>query len=150
MLEAEQKKSELELQEKERERQAMLEEKEKNRELKLERLKFESEQRKMEFEDRKMQIELESLRLEQGADRSAGEGGEANQPGGARVISEEIRSPDLPRFVDGKDDLDSYLLRFERYATVANWPQTKWANQLSVLLGGKALDVYSKLSQGML
>ena len=64
-----------------------------------------------------------------------------------RVDFGGIRSPDLPHFVDGKDDLDSYLLRFERYATVANWPQTNWATQLSALLSGKALGVYSRLSQ---
>ena len=57
------------------------------------------------------------------------------------------RSPELPHFVDGKDDLDSYLLRFETYSTVANWLQTNWATQLSALLSGKALDVYSRPSQ---
>ena len=58
-----------------------------------------------------MQIELERLRLEREADRDAGEGEEANQAG-ARVSL----LVDLPHFVDGKDDLGSYLLRFERYA----------------------------------
>ena len=144
---SEQKKLELEFQEKEKERQAMLEEKERNRELEFERLKFESEQRKMEFKERKMQMELERLRLEREADRSAGEGGEPNQAGGARVVFGGTRSSDLPHFVDGKDDLDSYLLRFEKYATVANWPQTNWATQLSALLGRTALDVYCRLSQ---
>ena len=28
---------------------------------------------------------------------------------------------ELPAFVNGRDDLDNYLLRFERYATVAGW-----------------------------
>ena len=87
------------------------------------------------------------LRLEREADRSAGEEREANQARGVRIAFVEIRSPDLPHFLDGKDDLDSYLLRFERYSTVANWPQTNWATQFSALLGGKALDVYSRLSQ---
>ena len=118
-------------------------EKEKERELELERLKFESKQREMEFEERKMQMELERLRLEREADRSAGE---ANQAGGVRAFG-GVKSLDLPHFVDGKDDLDSYLLRFERYATVANWPQTNWATQLSALLRGEALGVYSRLSQ---
>ena len=52
----------------------------------------------------------------------------------------------LPGFVDGKDNLDSYLLRFERYATVAGWEQSDWATRLSPLLSGRALDVYSGLS----
>ena len=146
MLEEKEKERQAMLEEKERERQAMLEEKEKNRELELERLKFESKQREMEFEERKMQMELERLRLEREANRSAGEGGEANQAGGVRAFG-GVKSLDLPHFVDGKDDLDSYLLRFERYATVANWPQTNWATQLSALLRGEALGVYSRLSQ---
>ena len=101
----------------------------------------------MEFEERKMQMKLDRLRLERESDRSAAEGLEANQAGVTCVVFRGTRSPDLSHFVDGKDDLDSYLLRFERYATVANWPQANWATQLSALLGGKALDVYSRLSQ---
>ena len=45
-----------------------------------------------------------------------------------------------------KDNLDSYLLRFERYATVAGWEQASWATRLSPLLSGRALDVYSGMS----
>ena len=86
-------------------------------------------------------MELKRLRLEREADRAAGEGGETNQAGGARVVFGGTRSPDLPHFVDGKDNLDSYLLHFERCATAANWPQTNWATQLSTLLGGIALNV---------
>ena len=33
----------------------------------------------------------------------------------------KTKAPVLPGFVDGEDNLDSYLLRFERYATVAGW-----------------------------
>ena len=52
----------------------------------------------------------------------------------------------LPGFVDGKDNLDSCLLRFVRYATVAGWERSDWATRLSPLLSGRALDVYSGLS----
>ena len=57
------------------------------------------------------------------------------------------RSPKLPGFLNGKDDLDNYLLRFERYATVALWEKDSWATQLSPLLSGLVLEVYSRLSQ---
>ena len=57
------------------------------------------------------------------------------------------RSPELPAFVDSRDYLDIYLLRFERYATVAGWEKEAWATQLSPLLLGSALKVYSRLSQ---
>ena len=54
--------------------------------------------------------------------------------------------PKLPAFIDGTDDLDSYIQRFERFARVNNWNREDWAVSLSVLLTGKALDVYSRLS----
>ena len=38
--------------------------------------------------------------------------------------------------------MDSYLLRFERYATAQKWEPDTWATGLSALLQGKALDVY--------
>ena len=55
------------------------------------------------------------------------------------------KTPGLPGFVDGKDNLDNYLLRFERYATIAGWQRDTLAVRLSPLLTGKALDVYSGL-----
>ena len=56
------------------------------------------------------------------------------------------KSPKLPSFVDGKDDLHSYLQRFERFARVNNWSEEDWAVSLSAPLTGRALDVYSRLS----
>ena len=56
-----------------------------------------------------------------------------------------IRSPKLPAFVCGKDNLDVYLHRFERYAKAQSWPKHVWATNLSALLTGKALDTYSRL-----
>ena len=63
-----------------------------------------------------MQLELESLRVEQETGRSGEEREESNQAEGSR-------SPDMPHFVNGKDNIHTYLIQFERYATVANWPQ---------------------------
>ena len=53
--------------------------------------------------------------------------------------------PKLPVFQDDKDDLDSYLNRFERYAESQSWPKQNWAINLSALLTGKALSVYSRI-----
>ena len=52
----------------------------------------------------------------------------------------------LPGFADEKDNLGSYLLCFERYATVAGWERSDYATRISPLLSGRALDVYSGLS----
>ena len=35
--------------------------------------------------------------------------------------NKDDKSPKLPSFIDEKDELDSYLLRFERYAENASW-----------------------------
>jgi len=56
------------------------------------------------------------------------------------------KSPRLPAFVDGYE-LDNYLLRFERYANVSKWEKAEWATTLSTLLTGRALEVYSRLSE---
>ena len=46
----------------------------------------------------------------------------------------------------GKDELDSYLLRFELYAESASWEKDTWAIKLSALLTGRAMDVYTRMS----
>ena len=56
------------------------------------------------------------------------------------------RDPKLPYFEESKDKMDSYLLRFEKYATANKWDKNVWAAYLSALLKGRALDVYDRLS----
>ena len=64
------------------------------------------------------------------------------------VLREDrAKAPRLPSFVDGKDDLDAYLQIFERFAATAKWEKTGWASKLSALLSGRALEVYSRLSE---
>ena len=55
----------------------------------------------------------------------------------------KAKAPKIPAFNEGKDEMDSYLLRFERYATAQKWKPDTWATGLSALLQGKALDVYA-------
>ena len=122
------------------------------REAEERRAEREAEERKLlakrEAEERKAVMELERLKLELEAKRLE----TAARP---TDIAEEVvrrsariaQSPELPAFVDGRDDLDNYLLRFERYATVAGWEKEAWATQLSPLLSSRALEVYSSLSQ---
>ena len=56
------------------------------------------------------------------------------------------RDPKLPYFEESKDKMDSYLSRFEKYATANEWDKNVWAAYLSALLKGRALDVYDRLS----
>ena len=51
-----------------------------------------------------------------------------------------------PGYVDGKGNLDNYLLRLKRHATIAGWQRDSSAVRLSTLLIDKALDVYFGLS----
>ena len=55
----------------------------------------------------------------------------------------KAKAPKIPAFNEGKDEMDSYLLRFERYATAQKWEPDTWATGLSALLQGKALAVYA-------
>ncbi|XP_062613758.1 uncharacterized protein LOC134275492 [Saccostrea cucullata] len=55
--------------------------------------------------------------------------------------------PKMPVFDEVKDDIDSYLRRFERYAAAQKWKFDSWAVNLSALLRGRALDVYALLPQ---
>ena len=70
-----------------------------------------------------------------------------NADGGPEVREDRAKAPKLPSFVDGKDDLDAYLQRFERFAETAKWKKDGWASKLSALLSGRALEVYSRLSE---
>ena len=103
------------------------------------RAKREAEKRKLlaerEAKERKAAMELERLKLELEAKRLETA---ARPPGITKEVvlqSARIeRSPELPAFVEDRDDLDNYLLRFERYATVEGWEKETWATQLSPLL----------------
>ena len=55
----------------------------------------------------------------------------------------KAKAPKIPAFNEGKDEMDSYLLGFERYATAQKWEPDTWATGLSALLQGKALDIYA-------
>ena len=54
-----------------------------------------------------------------------------------------FKGPKIPAFDEGKDEMDSYLRRFERYADSQKWPKPCWATNLSALLKGRSLDVYA-------
>ena len=122
------------------------------------KLAAEAEERKLAAEaaerraERKHKLKMETLRLESerlNEQRSASSEEEDQQAALSQASQNAVartRAPVLPGFVDGKDNLDSYLLRFDRYATVAGWEQSDWATRLSPLLSARALDVYFGLS----
>ncbi|XP_078579528.1 uncharacterized protein LOC144863824 [Branchiostoma floridae x Branchiostoma japonicum] len=138
-LEAAEREKEREAEEREKEREAekrRLEaaEREKEREAEERERAREAEERQKEA-DRRHQLEMKKLERE-----LAAAGPIAEPVGQARA-----KAPKLPSFQDGVDDLDAYLLRFERFAASNKWPEDQWAPNLSALLSGEALKAYSRL-----
>ena len=98
-------------------------------------------------EERKAKLEVEKVRLKLEARRlSQSQNGEQLNEGSVENI---VRMPPPPPFVDGKDNLDIYLLRFKEYASVAKWNRSTWATQLSPLSTGKAVKVRLLLEEAM-
>ncbi|KAK7912920.1 hypothetical protein WMY93_013131 [Mugilogobius chulae] len=54
--------------------------------------------------------------------------------------------PKIPQYQDG-EDIENYLLRFERIAKTWRWPENEWACRLVPLLTGKALDAYTSMDE---
>jgi len=112
-------------------------------EIALERQKLEQQLKLAELKLAEKKIEQENS--EAGTDSD----GEATVAGSSSSRILRGRSgPKLPYFDEGKDNVDSYLRRFERYASLQGWPQAEWATYLSALLKGKALEVYSRMTEG--
>ncbi|KAJ8038245.1 hypothetical protein HOLleu_15611 [Holothuria leucospilota] len=99
------------------------------------------EMRRMDKELLDAQLELETKKKE--ANDSLNASGSANGQH-SQSTRPKIRAPKLPPFED-TEDLDAYLQRYERYATNQGWQRVDWAINLSALLKGKALEVYSRL-----
>ncbi|KAJ8017665.1 hypothetical protein HOLleu_44761 [Holothuria leucospilota] len=108
----------------------------------MERLaREELELRRQDKELFEMQLQLESMKKENLDTLEHSHPSEETHEAGARP---KIRAPKLPVF-DDNDNLDAYLQRYERYATAQGWSKKDWGINLSALLKGKALEVYSRL-----
>ena len=100
---------------------------------------LESSDKAVECEEKSLdkQILLEEIRLKQTEVT-------ANSTQQSRP---SLRTPKLPGFDENKDNIDAYLIRFERYAILQEWPAELWAVSLSALLSGKGLEVYYSLNE---
>ena len=111
---------------------------ERARDRELEQLKLETEvtKAKIEADERSAirQHELETIRLNSNANHPA---------------SSEIRrfshKPKLPEFRDG-DDMNSFLVRFERIATLLEMEESAYVIHLGSSLTGRALEIFASLS----
>jgi len=123
------------------------------REEALKQLEIQQKREEMESRERirMRELELQQERLTR-TDREPenDDGNDSASSHGSAASSTRRRSragPKLPYFDDAKDNIDSYLRRFERYAELQGWPTQEWAIYLSALLKGNALEVYSRLAE---
>ena len=150
-------KEERDLREKEKERELKEKESERDRELKeremqLQKEKEEREDRLKELEmkyqaekeerERQKEIELERLKAQKDSQsRTQTQGDFSSHKGLPKV-------PKLPIFREGKDEMDSFLYRFETHAKACKWKKDDWPLYLAALLEGDALSLYYGLCVG--
>ena len=115
--EKEEREAEAKLQAEKEEREAKLQVEKEEREAKIQKEEREAKER-LKMEEMSTQLELAKIQAQ------ASQQSEHNfTSGGTRPVLEgensKFKMPKLPAFVDTKDDLDSWLLRFERFATTS-------------------------------
>ena len=125
----EREKEEREAQREKEERQAQREKEERDRE---DKKKQEERAYNLEIERMYQEVKLKEINAKS----------ESTEPG----VRMKASIPKLPPFDESRDEMDSYLRRFERYATAQKWDRGTWATSLSALLRGRALDVYALMS----
>ncbi|XP_070198826.1 trichohyalin-like [Littorina saxatilis] len=128
------------------ERQAQREREERQAQREERQAQREERERQIELKRLELQIEMETKRLELQTEmvRVQNEHEAPRQRDNQQQMLH--RAPKLPAFADGKDQIDCYLARFERFAESARWQRDDWAIQLSAHLTGAALEVYTRLS----
>ena len=88
-----------------------------------------------DYELRKMELEREMALIRNGNST------QTNKP-----HDFPFKMPKLAPYNENIDQIDAYLLRFERYAKSAGCDERDYAIRLSALLTGNALEVYSRLA----
>ena len=154
-LQAEKEKEEREakLQAEKEEREAKLQAEKEEREAKRQAEKEEREAKLQAEERLKMEemTQLELAKIQAQASQQSQQSEHNLTSGSTRSVhvgeNSKFKMPKLPTFVDRKDDLDSWLLRFERFATTSGWPKESWCTPLSALLTGRALEAFCCLSE---
>ena len=105
------------------------------RQIQLER---EREERQIQLEREEREFRLEELRIQ-----NSGQGQNRNNSNSQNSISSDVKMP----YFDDKDDIEAYLLQFERFARNAGWKKENWAAKLGVLLKGQARLAYSRMEE---
>ena len=128
------------------------EERQKERESRERQLEQQEKERDNDRELKRIELALQETQLKlQGSRASSVHEDEENEDDGGEEVElfgterrGRIRGPKMAAF-DERDNMDSYLSRFERYAELQGWKKDVWAIYLAALLKGSALDVYARL-----
>ncbi|XP_066971747.1 uncharacterized protein [Macrobrachium rosenbergii] len=128
----------IELEKQEREQERVI----KRRELEAEEKRRERDERAAEREAKKFELEMadrDKLREHELALAKLNTDKCKTSP----VDLESMKSiPKIPCFVDGQDEMDAYLSRFEKLAVFYKWKKEDYAYLLGTLLRGRALRIY--------
>lgn len=100
----------------------------------MEQAKLDQQERlkRLELEQQKelklAELQLAEKKLENStaadANESDSDGSQVSHASSSRSRGSRRKAgPKLPHFDENKDNIDSYLRRFERYAALQNWPQ---------------------------
>ncbi|KAJ8020220.1 hypothetical protein HOLleu_39750 [Holothuria leucospilota] len=114
----------------------------KSKELEVKEIELKLVQKEQEIKEKEFKMKDGNVEVES----SASEGEGDTKQGTDKKGNIYTKAPKLPKFEDGKDNMDAYLTRFERYADSRKWKKKSWALNLSTLLTGKGLTVYYSLS----
>ena len=95
-------------------------------------------QQHIELEKERERTKQMELKMRYGESRMQATGdtdGEQLDISASTTAQSKVRGPKMIAF-DERDDMDSYLPRFERYADLQGWKRDVWAVYLSALLKG--------------
>jgi hypothetical protein len=134
------KEKQLQAEMRDKQRLAEQQERDKDRAFELERLKADLAKEQLRVELQRLQT-LPDNKSQNGSHESSDEETTGKNPTARKSTP---RGPKITPFGEN-DEIDSYLHRFEQYATAQRWDQANWAVYLAALLKGKALDVYARL-----
>ena len=112
---------------------------ERQREEREDRERREKEEREDRLREQERKFELEKLALLKDSNQSL------LDQSSNKNDHVKLKGPKLHEFKENVDSMDAYIERFERFATIHKWPRDSWAINLSTLLTGKAIEVYSRL-----
>ena len=96
--------------------------------------KEKEEEHRRELEKRDKDMQMMKLKMMMGKDQAEGV-----------TQSITIQRPKLPRFEEERDNMDTYLQRFEKFAKAQKWDHNEWTTYLCALLTCKALEVHTSM-----